>query len=208
MKKELEYFTIDGEFGGNQDWFTNVVMHVGGCAAATACDSCIYFARKFGMKSLYPFDTWKLNKEEYKKYSQIMKPYLRPRINGVNKLYLYTDGFHEYLKDKQEDGGVCVSAEMKEFSGEHTVTEAKQFVRQQIGKEIPIPYLMLRHKNKEKFEDFIWHWFLVIGYEEKEDGFWIRVATYGEGTWLNLEELWNTGEKEKGGMIGYRLENV
>ena len=20
---------------------------------------------------------------------------------------------------------------------------------------------MLRHKNKEKFEDFIWHWFLV-----------------------------------------------
>ena len=23
---------------------------------------------------------------------------------------------------------------------------------------------MLRHKNKEKFEDFIWHWFLVIGY--------------------------------------------
>ena len=66
---------------------------------------------------------------------------------------------------------------------------------------------MLRHKNKEKFEDFIWHWFLVIGYEEKEDGFWIRVATYGEETWLNLEELWNTGEKEKGGMIGYRLEN-
>ena len=23
---------------------------------------------------------------------------------------------------------------------------------------------MLRHKNKEKFEDFIRHWFLVIGY--------------------------------------------
>lgn len=72
-------------------------------------DSLYYFARKFGMKSLYPFDTWKLNKEEYKKYSQIMKPYLRPRINGVNKLYLYTDGFREYLKDKQKDGGVCVS---------------------------------------------------------------------------------------------------
>ena len=26
---------------------------------------------------------------------------------------------------------------------------------------------MLRHKNKEKFEDFIWHWFLVIGYRLK-----------------------------------------
>lgn len=30
MKKELEYFMIDGEFGGNQDWFTNIVMNVGG----------------------------------------------------------------------------------------------------------------------------------------------------------------------------------
>ena len=31
MKKELDYFMIDGEFGGNQDWFTNIVMNVGGC---------------------------------------------------------------------------------------------------------------------------------------------------------------------------------
>ena len=27
---------------------------------------------------------------------------------------------------------------------------------------------MLRHKNKEKFEDFIWHWFLVIGYRREK----------------------------------------
>ena len=51
MKKELEYFMIDGEFGGNQDWFTNIVMNVGGCGAATACDSCIYLAKYKGMKS-------------------------------------------------------------------------------------------------------------------------------------------------------------
>ena len=54
MKKELEYFMIDGEFGGNQDWFTNIVMNVGGCGAATACDSCIYLAKYKGMKKLYP----------------------------------------------------------------------------------------------------------------------------------------------------------
>ncbi len=34
MKKELEYFMIDGEFGGNLDWFTNIVMNVGGGGAA------------------------------------------------------------------------------------------------------------------------------------------------------------------------------
>ena len=67
MKKELEYFMIDGEFGGNQDWFTNIVMNVGGCGAATACDSCIYLAKYKGMKKLYPFDLEQMDKEAYKK---------------------------------------------------------------------------------------------------------------------------------------------
>ena len=48
MKQILDYFIIDGEVGGNQDWFRNVVMHIGGCAAATACDCCIYFAKYKG----------------------------------------------------------------------------------------------------------------------------------------------------------------
>ena len=55
MKQILDYFIIDGEVGGNQDWFRNVVMHIGGCAAATACDCCIYFAKYKGKKNLYPF---------------------------------------------------------------------------------------------------------------------------------------------------------
>ena len=25
MKKELDYFTIEGCYGGNQDWFTNLL---------------------------------------------------------------------------------------------------------------------------------------------------------------------------------------
>lgn len=70
MKKELEYFMIDGEFGGNQDWFTNIVMNVGGCGAATACDSCIYLAKYKEMKKLYPFDLEQMDKEAYKKFSQ------------------------------------------------------------------------------------------------------------------------------------------
>ena len=70
MKKELEYFMIDGEFGGNQDWFTNIVMNVGGCGAATACDSCIYLAKYKGMKKLYPFDLEQIDKEAYKKFKK------------------------------------------------------------------------------------------------------------------------------------------
>ena len=63
MKQILDYFMIDGEVGGNQDWFRNVVMHIGGCAAATACDCCIYFAKYKGKKNLYPFDAENLSKD-------------------------------------------------------------------------------------------------------------------------------------------------
>ena len=28
MKRQLEYFTIDGAVGGNQEWFRNVVMYM------------------------------------------------------------------------------------------------------------------------------------------------------------------------------------
>lgn len=224
MKQELSYFSIQGEFGGNQDWFTNVVMHIGGCAAATACDSCIYLAREFGMKELYPFDAEKLTKEDYIAFSQKMKPYLKPRIHGVNKLWMFTEGFGAYLQDiygeKTErkssvkesidipEADRKISCKMEEFSGEHSWKEARVFLRKQLDAGIPVPYLMLHHKDKKKFEDFIWHWFLIVGYEARADEFWIRAATYGEETWLNLKEFWNTGEEEKGGMIGYRMEEA
>lgn len=44
MKTELNYFMIEGSYGSNQDWFSNFLMKMGGCAAVTACDSCIYLA--------------------------------------------------------------------------------------------------------------------------------------------------------------------
>ena len=197
MKQILDYFMIDGEVGGNQDWFRNVVMHIGGCAAATASDCCIYFAKYKGKKNLYlyPFDAENLSKEDYIQFSMKMKPYLRPRMSGVNKLWMYTEGFGKYLEDIGE------KVEFKEFSGEHTAREAAVFIKKKINEGTPVPYLMLRHKDK-KFADFVWHWFLCIGYEETADDLLIKVATYGEATTFSLKELWNTGYKEKGGLIG------
>lgn len=180
MKKELEYFMIDGEFGGNQDWFTNIVMNVGGCGAATACDSCIYLAKYKGMKKLYPFDLEQMDKEAYKKFSQIMKPYIRPRVQGVKKPEWYIEGLAKYISDVNEKYGTDYQIDMEKFDGTGTVEEAEKIICEQIDKGLPVPYLMLRHLNVEKYKDFIWHWFLVVGYEKNEQGMWIDVATYGE----------------------------
>ena len=91
---------------------------------------------------------------------------------------------------------------MEEFDGSHTHEEAAALIKGQIDAGFPIPYLMLRHTNPE-YKDFVWHWFLCYGYEEKEDDFLITVATYGEATTFSLKDLWNTGYDEKGGLIRY-----
>ena len=95
---ELSYFEIDGAIGGNQDWFSNVVMHIGGCAAAAACDSCIYL-RSILEYRVYPFDVDHLTQEDYVRFSQMMKPYIKPRVGGVKNPEWFVEGFYRYLKD-------------------------------------------------------------------------------------------------------------
>ena len=199
MKRILPYFTIDGAVGGSQDWFTNVVMHIGGCAAATACDSCIYLALRRGMEHLYPYNIHELDRKSYVDFSMKMKPYLRPRVNGVNRLYMFREGFSRYLEDIGEK-----NLKMEELSGDESPEAAEQFVREHIDAGMPVPYLMLRHR-KAYYKDFVWHWFLCYGYEERQDGMWIWVATYGEASEFSLRDLWDTGYAEKGGMIGLAL---
>ena len=129
-----------------------------------------------------------------------MKPYLIPRVNGVNKLWMFTEGFGSYLSDMGEH-----SLRMEEFPGTEDYRGAETFIRRQIDSGYPVPYLMLRHK-KAYYKDFVWHWFLCYGYEERRDGMWITVATYGKASIFRLKDLWDTGYEEKGGLIGLGID--
>ena len=89
---------------------------------------------------------------------------------------------------------------MEEFSGERLVSEAKEKVKAQIEDGMPVPCLLLKHRDPA-LKDFVWHWFLLTGYEEFEEVFMVKTVTYGEYLWLDLDRLWNTGFSEKGGLI-------
>lgn len=200
MKKELRYFNIANCFGGNQDWFWDPMMKLGGCAAATACDLSIYLAMYENKKHLCPFDVGLLDKKQYIGFSKIMKPYLRPRREGVNRLELYIDGFGQYLKDRQE-----YDINLVGFDGNASIEGARETIKRQLDSEMPIPYLLLKHRDPQ-LKDFVWHWFLLVGYEAFEDTFMVKTATYGEYTWMDFENLWNTGYMEKGGFIKVLLK--
>ena len=199
MAKELQYIDIDGSPGGNQDWFTDPMMKLGGCAAVCACDSAIYFARSFGLGALCPFEAAKPSKEDFIQLSRLMKPYLRPRWEGVNKPQIYIDGFGQFMADRGV-GSVTMSA----LSGESAYEQAEAAVIRQIYALLPVPCLVLDHSDKA-FSDYEWHWFMLIGYDKGDGDFRVLAVTYGKTQWLSLKGLWNTGCTPKGGLVLYKI---
>lgn len=196
MRKELEYFRIDGAYGGNQEWFPDLRMKFGGCAAVTACESCIYFDRNKETK-LYPYNYENLTKEDFIRFGMKMKPYLRPRRSGIDTLELYMEGFGKYLSDCG-----CGDIRMKPFYGNEKAGRAKDVLMEQIDREMPVPCLMLKHGNA-LFKDLIWHWFTLTGYDICGQNFAVKVVTYGSFRWFDLEKLWDTSYRRKGGLILY-----
>ena len=196
-KKELPYFLIDNCYGGDQERLEDESMQTGGCAAVTACDSCIYFELYKGETGLYPFDVKHLNRPDYIRFSDQMKPYLSPRFMGIDRMEIYIEGFGDYLRDHG-----CDRIKMEPFSGDRDVKEASEKISDRIDAGFPVPCLTLSHRDPAFF-DYDWHWFLLTGYERSESGFMIKTVTYGEWNWISLERLWDTGYPRKGGLILY-----
>ena len=194
-KKELDYFHIDGQYGGNQSWFLDPWMHIGGCGALTMCDFLLQQAVCAGRPECYPFDPDHLSKRDYKKFGMLMKPYLRPRETGIKDLGTFIDGAMIYLEDSEIEG-----YSMQRLDGHRPYAEAEAAVRDRIDQGMPVPMLMLKHRDK-KFDFFEWHWFLLVGYEKKQNSFYVKAATYGKEHWLNFNDFWDTGQLERGGLV-------
>lgn len=195
MKLELPYFKIGKGLGGNQSELGDLVMRMGGCAAVTACDFCVYMALYHRHSNLYPYDINNLNIDDFNKFAKIMKPYLRPRIQGITNLNIYVRGLSKYLNKFGTD-----NIEIIGFSGLNSEENAIAEIKKKLNQGLVIPYLLLRHKNPQ-FSHLTWHWFIIIGYEERAGEFFVKVVTYGRCSWLPFCDLWETGYKKKGGMI-------
>lgn len=197
---ELEYFNIENCYGGNQRWMRDWWMHIGGCAALTTCDVLIYCALHKGRPELYPYDTAQLTRKDYKKFAMSMKLYLQPRMGGIKELSTFTEGVRLYLEDIDIE-----DISLRALDGNEPYEIARDNIKAQIDGGMPAAYLMLKHRDR-KFDFFEWHWFVINGYEQRADGFYVKAATYGAAHWLKLDELWDTGFDEKGGMVFF--ENI
>ena len=199
MLKELDYFWVGEEYGGRQSLLPDMVMRFAGCAAVTACDSLIYMTLYKNLKNLCPFSTDQLRGRDYVAFFKTVKPYLRPRLMGINRLEIFVAAFKKFLK---EHGTLFL--DVLPWSGDHDEQNTVETIKQQIDRGFLIPYLLLHHKNPN-FENYEWHWFLLTGYDEKPDGrFMVKAVTYGAYEWLDFAKLWNTGYARKGGLILFK----
>ena len=201
MRKELEHFRIGNSYGGNQDWFRTFMMRIGGCGAETACDSCLYFALHIGFDKLYPYDLSTLTRKSYVDFAHLMEKYLWPRMSGINKLDIYTEGLGKYIRDCGED-----RITMDTLDGTEPAETAAAEIIRQIDSGYPVPTLILNHRDR-RMKDFNWHWFLINGYDEREDGLWVKTVTYSSYLWVSLRQLWDTGCKTRGGLVLYRIND-
>ena len=199
MKNELQLFKVDNMYGFNQELFKDMWMNKGGCGAVVACDCCIYFKKYFGISSLYPGDTDNITKDEYERFAMTMKPFLSPRFTGINKLEIFVDGFNDYLKSVNE-----TRIKMSFLYSDCPYSEFLSEVKRLIDSKMPVPMLVLRHKNRE-LSDFVWHWFWIAGYTEFDDVCMVKVISYGTYYTFSLYDIWDSGYREKGGIIRFLL---
>lgn len=199
MKKELPHFAVGSDYGGSQDWCTELWMNIGGCAAVAACDSSIFFMLHKGRRELYPYALADISRKDYVDFTDIMKPYLYPREGGVDRLDLYTDGFGRFLRDRGEN-----AISMSPWPGEHDMSETKDTVKKQIDDGWLIPVLTLQHIHPS-MREYVWHWYLLNGYDEQGERFFVKAVTFGAWQWLDFGVLWNTGFDRKGGLVLYGI---
>ena len=128
----------------------------------------------------------------------MIKPYLRPRVTGIDSLDIYIDGIKKYFNDVGEN-----TLEISGFEGYNEYEDAKSIVKMQIDNEYIVPMLMLKNANAV-VRDYVWHWFLLGGYDEVDYKFMVKVITYGDYRWIDFEDLWNSGHRRKGGLIIYK----
>ncbi len=200
MQKELLYFTVDGDYGFDQDKFPDFLMKMGGCAAVAACDSCVYFKAYGGIEEICPLDVQKITAKDYIAFAGQMKQYLHPRAGGINTLEMYIEHFESYLKDVG-----CQRVKLAPLHGTEQAETAKAALKEQIDRDLPVPILILRHRNP-LYRDYSWHWFTLTGYKTDEKGFQVKAVSYGSYIWFDFDDLWDTGYENKGGLVLFDLE--
>lgn len=198
-KREVDFFTVEGGYyGGDQNWNRKAFLRLAGCSTTTACEACIHLARtRTSMRHLYPYDVHHITREDFRDFTEFVFPHVHPGPVGLTSIERYARMFSAYAESR----GVKAEADL--LPGSCRVEAARDFIRGSIADGRVTAYLMLRHRDLQ-FDDFVWHWFTITGYEEDQENFTLIAATFGRRHLLDLAGAWETGFTKRGGLVSLR----
>ena len=202
-KKELDFFTVEGGFyGGDQNWNRHAFMRLAGCSTTTACEACIHLARtRPDLRNLYPFDPHRITMDNFRDFTELVYPHVHPGPLGLTSIERYGSMFSSYTASR----GILMQADL--LDGNASSGAARDFIRASIDDGRVTAYLMLRHRDLQ-FDDFVWHWFTITGYETEGEQFRMIAATFGKRHLLDLDGAWETGFAKRGGLVSLRPLNA
>ena len=159
-KVELPHFTMGKSYGSNQNWMMDPWMHLGGCAALTTCDAFIDFSLYRNRDDLYHFKDPKkrvMTRQTYSRFAMSVKLYLEPRRTGIKDLETYMEGVRLYLEDTD-----VTDLYLEGLEGSESYEAARDTIKASIDDEIPVAYLMLKHKDKHSRRICFWPYFCFV----------------------------------------------
>ncbi len=196
MYKELDFLHVEGYYGGNQERFLLPMMRMGGCSTVCACHAAALLARKDPSRAaLCPLPGLRVTEKEFFPFARKVFRYVHPMHRGMPETRLFEGAFSEYA------GSVGVEVSYRSLQGDAPWEEARDFFLDSIDRGLSVQFLMLHHSDPA-FDEYLWHWFTLTGYERREGELSAVLSTLGRRRVVDFRRLWEVGDvDERGGML-------
>lgn len=171
---------VDFYYGGKQDWlrtqnYVPELMANKSCGAAVISNICHYMSysdvrfKKIVNKPLN-------NKESYTFFMNEIYEAIRPKIWGVPSIGLIVYRFRTFAKKQG------IKLDYKKLIVTGNLEEVVLFIKEALGKDIPLALITWNSKNKELSN----HWVTVTGIYKEDNEYYFVTSNWGKKKVYNL----------------------
>lgn len=171
--------------GFDQEWYSSRVKRIAGCGPTVASSLTLYL---FNTSS-------KQNKDELLNLQESMWDYVKPTWTGISSI----DKFYKMYKHYTDLHNLDVVFKLFNVATnkqKRDIQDFTCFIKDELNKNHPIAFLNKDHGNQKTLES--WHWTIIVGYEENDEGLVVDLFDNGKQISLNLTQWFNTTKKGGG----------
>lgn len=208
-KKQLKFKDDHNEniyYGHDQEWYTSDWQRRSGCGPSVACNLFAYLN-----KHLVASDNENLicsadEKDAVQRKSQCLPfmeevwTYVTPTDQGIPSTTLFSERVTAYAQEKKLSVQLSCLDVPEEKSCRPSLEQLFFFLKEALGKDLPIAFLNLCNGEEENLEP--WHWVTIISVEYAEEQRLLKTEILDEGREKAIDlSLWLNTTVQGGGFV-------